>query len=273
MPRRPALDPPPPESPGRTDRSDLVSMQGRPTLLVFSRGIAAESSRRQLLPGSLRHVEDGTHRAFLDAALLAGEVAGCALAVCSPRPLDLGPAVAHIPQCGADFGTRVEAATSRAFARRPSVLLIAASDVPGLRAEHLARAIELLRADPERVVLGPSPDGGLYLIAATRPIPDLGTATRWCRRDTLVRLERTLAGLGRPVVRLEPLRDLDARADLESWLADGAAIELPLRPLARFLRAALASLHPEAPAVLGFVRSSFHPAHSGRAPPSHPASR
>jgi len=247
-------------------------MQGRPTLLIFSRGIAAESSRRRLLPAPFRHLEDSAHRVFLETALAAGRVAGCALAVCSPQAVELGSDIAFIPQEGTDFGARVEAAASDAFARGPSALLIAASDVPDLGAEHLARALELLRADPDRVVLGPSPDGGLYLIAAARPIPDLGTATLWCRHDTLIRLERTLARLGRPVVRLEPLRDLDARADLESWLADGAAIELPLRPLARFLRAALASLHPEAPAVLGFVRSSFRLAHAGRAPPSHPAS-
>lgn len=247
-------------------------MHGRPTLLVFSRGASAESARRRLLPGRFRHLEDEAHRELLEAALDAGRDAGCALAVSSPRPFADRPAIEHLPQTGADFGSRLESAVDLAFARGPEVLLVAAADVPGLTSEHIAQAVALLREDPERVILGPSPDGGLYLIAMARPIPGLADAARWCRRATRSDLECSLRLAGREVVCLAPLADLDRPADLAGWLKRGANSESPLRlaRLAGFLRRAFAALRPGAPLDLGRALAGVAPRRIGRAPPAVP---
>jgi 2-phospho-L-lactate guanylyltransferase (CobY/MobA/RfbA family) len=244
-------------------------MHGRPTLLVFSRGASAESDRRRLLPGRFRHLEDAAHRELLEAALDAGRDAGCALAVSSPRPLGR-PAIEYLPQTGADFGARLESAVDLAFARGPEVLLVAAADVPGLTSEHVEQAVESLRENPERVILGPSPDGGLYLIAMARPIPGLAAAARWCRRTTRRDLERSLHLAGREVICLAPLSDLDRPADLAGWLKRGASVEIPSRlaRLAGFLRRALAALRPGAPLDLGRELAGIAPRRTGRAPPA-----
>jgi 2-phospho-L-lactate guanylyltransferase (CobY/MobA/RfbA family) len=244
-------------------------MHGRPTLLVFSRGASAESARRRLLPGRIRHLEDEAHRELLEAALDAGRDAGCALAISSPRPVDRLE-IEHLPQTGADFGARLENAVDLAFARGPEVLLVAAADVPGLTSEHIGQAVASLREDPERVVLGPSPDGGLYLIAMARPIPGLADAARWCRRATRRELERSLRLAGREVVRLAPLADLDRPADLAGWLKRGTAGSIPLRlaRLAGILRRALVALLPGAPLDLGRVLAGVAPRSVGRAPPA-----
>jgi uncharacterized protein len=243
-------------------------MHGRPTLLVFSRGASAESARRRLLPGRLRHLEDETHRELLEAALEAGRDAGCALAISSPRPL-CRPAIEHLPQRGADFGTRLESAVDLAFARGPELLLVAAADVPGLTAEHIGQAVALLRENPERVVLGPSPDGGLYLIAMARPLPGLAVAARWCRRSTRRDLERSLRLAGREVVRLAPLCDLDRPADLAGWLTRGASgVPLRLARLAGLLLRAFATLRPGMPLDLGRTLAGVAPRCTGRAPPA-----
>lgn len=251
----------------------LVSpMHGRPTLLVFSRGASAESARRRLLPGRFRHLEDETHRELLETAIDAGRGAGCALAISSPRPVLEHPGVEHLPQAGSDFGARLEAAVGDAFARGPTALLVAAADVPGLTSTHIERAVALLRENPERVVLGPSPDGGLYLIAMARPIPGLADAARWCRRATRRDLERSLRLAGREVVRLAPLSDLDRPADLAGWLKRGTANSVPprLARLAGSLRRALAVLRPNSPNDLGRPLAGFVPSCIGRAPPVVP---
>lgn len=245
-------------------------MHGRPTLLVFSRGASAESARRRLLPGRFRHLEDEAHRELLEAVLDAGREAGCALAISSPRPLGERSGVEHLPQAGETFGARLESAVGDAFARGPEALLVAAADVPGLTSRHVEQAVAALRENPDRVVLGPSPDGGLYLIAAARPIPGLAEAARWCHRTTRRDLERSLRRAGREVVRLAPLSDLDRPADLTVWLKRGASPQAPgrLARLAGFLRRTLAALHPGAPLDLGRTLAGAAPLRAGRAPPA-----
>ena len=252
--------------------SSMSPMHGRPTLLVFSRGASAESARRRLLPRRLRPLEDLAHRELLAAALEAGRSAGCALAISSPRPVFEPSAVAHLPQTGAVFGERLEGAIGDAFAQEPEVLLVAAADVPGLEAGHLDSAMALLRENPNRVILGPSPDGGLYLIAMARPIPGLAEAARWCRRTTRRDLERSLRAAGREVVRLAPLRDLDRPADFATWLMRGASAPLPLPSpllrLAALIRRALLEARPGAPLRLGRALAGAFEPRPGRAPPT-----
>src|SRR6185295_8962308 len=184
-------------------------MSASPILLALSRGASSERARRRLLPGSLGALEQETHEALLGATFAAGREAGCRLAVSCPTPVSESSEIAWLPQTETDFGARLEGAVSRCSALGLGPLLIAASDVPGLTGVHLEQAIAWLAEDPERVVLGPSPDGGMYLVAFAKPIPGLAAAARWCRRDTLATFVRTLGALGRPVLFLSPLHDLD----------------------------------------------------------------
>jgi hypothetical protein len=235
-----------------------------PTLLVFTLGAARESARRSLLPGGLKDLELGVRRGCLETALAAGRECGCRLEVCSPSPLALPPDAFNVSQTGSDFGSRLEQAMLDGFERGTGPLLVVGTDVPGLDSGHLARALTLLEDDPDRVVLGPSPDGGFYLLASSRPIPGLATAARWCRRDTLRSLLRTLRDLGRPVTLLDPLEDLDRPADLERWLARA---DDRWRALVGLLQEALCGLRSplDAPAARPLPVFAAHPA--GRAPP------
>jgi 2-phospho-L-lactate guanylyltransferase (CobY/MobA/RfbA family) len=236
-----------------------------PTLLVFTLGANRESARRGLLPADLRTLEVDLVQSCLEAVLEAGRACGCRLEVCSPSSLPLPRDVLHVPQRGAGFGERLARAAAGARERDAAPLVIVGTDVPGLAARHVEQALSLLAADSDRVVLGPSPDGGLYLLAAGRPIEGLGTV-RWCRGDTLRDLLRLLRAAGRPVTLLEPLADLDRRADLESWLAGGPGEDW-LR-LARELRRILSERRrPVIPGLLGRPRAAFTVAQAGRAPP------
>lgn len=196
-----------------------------PTLLVFTLGARCESRRRQLLPVSHRAVERDFHQTCLEAALDAGRAAGCRLEVSTPLELALPGDVQCRSQRGRSFGARIERAIDGAFADNGGSVVLVGGDVPDLQASHLERALSQLDDDDDRVVIGPSPDGGFYLLAAARPLETALGQVRWRCRETLRSLERALRREGRPVVLLPALADLDTRSDLERWLM--AALRRP----------------------------------------------
>ncbi len=274
----------------------------RPVLLVFTLGAAGDRERRPLLPGRLRPLQEAEidlRRACLGAALAAGREAGCRLAVSSPathfepsaaaaasgKPVSIaepsspgGPRedVLDLPQRGSGFGARLANAVAAAFAAAGGGPVVAVgTDSPGLGAVHLRAALDRLDGHPDRVVAGPCPDGGFYLLAAARPIPGLAAGVSWCSGHTLASLRRLLAAGGRELVELEPLADLDRPADLERWLAGAAgglglaAADADLRRLARLLARLLALLkRPAVPPRLGRPRIAATPLPSGRGPPA-----
>lgn len=202
------------------------TVAGRPsgaTLLVFTLGARCESRRRRLLPAAQKPVEDSFHRACLDATLAAGRAAGLRLEVSSPLELTLPADVDRRRQIGPDFGSRLSSAVERTFAEQDGPVVLVGSDVPDLEARHLRRTLEILDEDPDSVVIGPSPDGGFYLLAAARPLAATLSEVQWRCRRTLRSLKRALRRRGRKVVLLPPLADLDRRADLERWLASSPA--------------------------------------------------
>jgi uncharacterized protein len=244
---------------------DAVAASATPTLLVFTLGPEAEARRHPLLPVRLQAEETRLRRACLENVLSAGREAGCRVEVSSPAPPDLSMADAWAPQEGATFGERFAGAIRAAFARGGPVVAVGA-DIPGLAARHMALAAD--RARDGSVVVGPSPDGGFYLLASDGPIDDVLAAVRWFGGDTRRSLLAALHAAGRSVVLLEPLADLDTPADLERWVASGP---MPVAELAR-RREALRRLlsvrrRPEPIVTEDLPRSPVIRPSCGRAPP------
>ncbi len=116
------------------------------------------------------------------------------------------------PQRGADLGARMVAAFRDAFRDGCSRCVIVGSDVPGLGAPHVARA--LARLERSDVVLGPSRDGGYYLVGLGAPRPRLFMRMPW---STAMVLYETLSRAAQQDLRVGMLRtlaDVDEPADL-----------------------------------------------------------
>lgn len=116
-----------------------------------------------------------------------------------------------LPQGGGDLGERMGRLL---LSLPPGPAVILGSDVPGVTRDKVAGAFAALgRHD---WVLGPSPDGGYWLIGARRrPVLRLPFAgVRWssahARADTLANLERH----GAKVALVEELADVDTAEDL-----------------------------------------------------------
>ena len=74
-----------------------------------------------------------------------------------------------MPQRGDKFGERLYFAVEDLFKCGFEAVCLIDSDSPTVPAENFAEAAELLSTHEDRVVLGPSDDGGYYLIGVKKP--------------------------------------------------------------------------------------------------------
>jgi len=122
--------------------------------------------------------------------------------------------VMQLPQGYGDLGDRMERALM-SFPDRPVAII--GSDIPEITHGHIQTAFTALgRSD---LVLGPSPDGGYWLVGARAGSLARGLFrdVRWSSEYTL---EDTLENTGnRRVALIDELDDIDDVTDLENWRA------------------------------------------------------
>jgi len=122
-----------------------------------------------------------------------------------------------LPQEGDDLGTRMSGAMQRAFALGHRRVILTGTDLPTLTRSHLTQAVDHLNTHD--VVLGPTTDGGYYLIGARRPVPELFQGIAWSTAGVLERTRKTAAAQGLSVGLLPECRDLDTVDDLTLFIA------------------------------------------------------
>jgi rSAM/selenodomain-associated transferase 1 len=139
------------------------------------------------------------------------------------------------PQEGPDLGARMSHAFAAAFAAGARRVAIVGTDVPACGRQHVAEALNAL--DETDVALGPTHDGGYYLLALDRPRPALFQSIPWSTPSVLPATAERAGVLGLSVRMLEPLRDIDT---LEEVKADWPRLSLLLDPaLERTIASAL----------------------------------
>jgi rSAM/selenodomain-associated transferase 1 len=156
-------------------------------------------------------------------ALAGGRFAVRIAVALEPReplpPIRHSSVEAVLPQRGADLGQRMFHALADAARDHDSVAVVG-SDLPGLDARRVDEAFDCLDRGDD-VVLGPTADGGYYLLAlrAERVDIRLWSGVEWSTGRVL---EQTLArcdALGLRRAMLPVGRDIDRPADLQ-WLAE-----------------------------------------------------
>ena len=110
-----------------------------------------------------------------------------------------------------DLGQRIERIFNRGLLDAPAVIAIGA-DSPALTAAHLRAALRALQTND--VVVGPSSDGGFYLLALRRGKPDSFTSLPWSSSKTLHALKKRIEECCLSIAELEPLFDVDTPRDL-----------------------------------------------------------
>jgi uncharacterized protein len=114
-----------------------------------------------------------------------------------------------LAQRGAHLGERLCNATDDLLRQGYSAVCLINSDSPTLPKSILIRAIELLAADGDRVVLGAAEDGGYYLIGLKHAHRNLFNEIAWSTSDVLARTRQRAAEIDLPVELLPPWYDVD----------------------------------------------------------------
>ncbi len=132
-------------------------------------------------------------------------------------------------QRGEDLGARIESAVSHAFARGRGPVVVVGTDSPTLPPSFVERAFASLSAGESDVALGPTEDGGYYLVGLREPSEGLFRNVEWSTPRAYAQTAENVARLGLRLLELPRWYDVDTPADLlrlrEEMLADEAARE------------------------------------------------
>ncbi len=121
------------------------------------------------------------------------------------------------PQQGGDLGTRMRQALYDALALNDGPAVLVGTDIPRMRAHHLKTAFQAL--DRYDVVLGPSRDGGYWLVGLRRPV-DIFDGIAWGTQRVREQTLDAIRSLGLSVAPMAELDDIDTEADLRHWLPE-----------------------------------------------------
>ncbi len=146
-----------------------------------------------------------------------------------------------LPQRGDGFGERLAFATEDLFQCGFGSVCLIDSDSPTLSADVYAEAVEALSKPGNRVVLGPSDDGGYYLIGLKQNHRQLFERIDWSTERVLEQTQQRARALSLEVSLLPTGYDVDDAATLRR-LCDELLSHQAVRDVAPNTRKFLATL-------------------------------
>jgi rSAM/selenodomain-associated transferase 1 len=127
-----------------------------------------------------------------------------------------------LPQREGDLGARLRHTCDELFDRRHAGVVILGSDSPTLPPAYLERAQSVLQGGAD-VAIGPTEDGGYYLIGLGRRLPQLFDGISWGTDAVFAQTCATAERLGARVAPLSPWHDIDRPGDLARLYRDQGA--------------------------------------------------
>jgi len=214
-------------------------------LVVVGKAPRAGEVKTRLRPPLDPRAAARLYRAFLlDSVALARAAPGCAVVLLyAPRPgarahlrRVLPPACRLLAQEGEGIGAALPFAFRALLGRGATRVVLIGSDNPTLPAAIVRQAFVAL--DEADVVLGPSDDGGYYLIGMDRPHLGLFERITWSTAQVAEETRARAAALGLTLCELPTWYDVDTAAELERLAVEVlAAPDHPARHTRRLLAA------------------------------------
>jgi hypothetical protein len=199
----------------------MVGDEAAPVVAVLTRAPSAGGKTR-LFAALGRPPDPALMTALLLDTLDGARASGrsCLVAVDPPGACDevsaLVPEGVRVwPQPAGPLGDRMRSVMAALLDGGAPAVVLVGSDLPDLRGAIVERALAHLARDPDALVLGPSADGGYYLIAGTR-VPAVFDGIAWGGPDVLAQTVAAAGRAGQTVHLLAGLRDVDTPEDLEA---------------------------------------------------------
>jgi len=195
-------------------------------LLIFTRYPEAGKTKTRLIPilgaaGAARLQKSLTEKIVNQAKLLARRTAIDIALYYSGGNREKILSWLGLADCFAqaegDLGRKMQLAFQQTFAGGAEAAVLIGSDIPDITADLLSRAFSMLSAG--EVVIGPSRDGGYYLIGlvanqAKRLLPLLFDKMHWSTPHLFTDTMNRLTEAGFSVATLPSLSDIDLPEDL-----------------------------------------------------------
>lgn len=121
-----------------------------------------------------------------------------------------------IPQKGEDLGEKLLEATKYLFNKGYNRIALMGADSPDLPVSHIKEALKKL--DNFDLVIGPSEDGGYYLIAMKEPLNYIFKNIPWGSNEVLKSTIRIAQKKKISLYLLPEWYDIDTLKDLKRWL-------------------------------------------------------
>ncbi|MEA2175397.1 MAG: uncharacterized protein QOD00_2989 [Blastocatellia bacterium] len=193
----------------------------RPVVILMVKAPRAGEAKTRLAPAvSFEEAAALAARFARDALAHAREVARDVIVAYTPSDgrallaeLLTGPIIWR-EQEGADLGARLEAIAAHAAALLYSPLLIMGTDSPTLPTSFTIMARDALAAGQADIALGPTEDGGYYLVGLRHPVPGLFQNIEWSTPRAFQQTAANAARLNLRLLTLPPWYDIDTPQDL-----------------------------------------------------------
>ena len=121
-----------------------------------------------------------------------------------------------VAQSEGDLGDRMASFFETHFNEGFENVILIGADCPFVDTSLVIRTVELLMSND--VVLGPSRDGGYYLVAMKRSNPYLFQDMRWSHDQVFAETRRRIESRGQRLALLDEFFDIDTHRELECFL-------------------------------------------------------
>lgn len=212
--------------------SSQVSDATRTALVIFAKAPITGEVKTRLCPPLTPDEAATLHGSFVLDMLERTKLAVVKLQIPFHRYLACAPSselvffkimeerqnVRLLDQVGEDLGQRMHRTFVDLFAKGYQQVIIVGTDVPTLPLSVYQEALTMLgRSD---VVLGPTLDGGYYLIGLKQPAAQLFAAVPWSTDQVLTVTQEKAKALGLSVGLTTVWRDVDTIADLQALITE-----------------------------------------------------
>jgi len=147
----------------------------------------------------------------------------------------LGKEAMMLPQRGGDIGEKMKNAFAEVFARGIGSAVLVGSDIPGLSGLTVDEAFMSLK--DHDAVLGPSHDGGYYLIGFTSETfrPEAFEGISWSTPEVFRQTKSALEAAKCTIHVLPGERDIDTVEDLRAFFRDNRSVLCAGRKTMRYI--------------------------------------
>jgi len=132
-------------------------------------------------------------------------------------------------QRGQSLGERMRHAFEHLFASGFENIILIGSDLPALPLRFFHQAYACLEKSAADVVLGPSADGGYYLVGMNRMIATIFDGIDWSGDDVLARTIHKVEDRGLKHELLPEWYDIDTAKDLERLQSERTCFEVSMK--------------------------------------------